>query len=227
MSSSSLVAMRDDSPMSSAGPRAGGPTSRRSFTLPQKLDHPVAYEAAIQRSRGGAYLRSEGLYSSQIAGWRKLRDAGVLAGKEPRGEDWPAHGRAGRDRPVTSPSGDHGAASGHNGGGVENHGKSTRAIGANIGELAGRDTAHETLMATCHELRAAGESTRVRRHPGWCVAGESDPQTPNPDDQDGTGFGAGQQAQLPRTSQDFAGGELEPVCGFGADPNLRPPQTCG
>lgn len=83
MSSSSLIAMRDDSPMSSPGPRAGGPTSRRSFTPAQKLDHLAAYEAAIQRSEGGAYLRSEGLYSSQIAEWRKLRDAGVLAGKEP------------------------------------------------------------------------------------------------------------------------------------------------
>ena len=83
MSSSTLIAMRDDSPMSNPGPRAGGPTSRRSFTPAQKLDHLAAYEAAIQRSEGGAYLRSEGLYSSQIAEWRKLRDAGVLAGKNP------------------------------------------------------------------------------------------------------------------------------------------------
>ena len=37
----------------------------------------------MQRSEGGAYLRSEGLYSSQIVEWRKLRDAGVLAGKKP------------------------------------------------------------------------------------------------------------------------------------------------
>lgn len=34
-------------------------------------------------ARAGRILRSEGLYSSQIAEWRKLRDAGVLAGKEP------------------------------------------------------------------------------------------------------------------------------------------------
>ena len=83
MSSSSLIAMRDDSSVSNPGPRAGGPTSRRSFTPAQKLDHLAAYEAAIQRSEGGADLRAEGLYSSQIAEWRKLRDAGVLAGKEP------------------------------------------------------------------------------------------------------------------------------------------------
>ena len=73
MSSSSSIAMRDDSPMSSSGLRAGGPTSRRSFTLAQKLDHLAAYEAAIQHSEGGAYLRTEGLCSSHIAEWRKLR----------------------------------------------------------------------------------------------------------------------------------------------------------
>jgi hypothetical protein len=36
----------------------------------------------VKSSRsGGAYLRQEVLYSSQITEWRKLRDAGVLAGK--------------------------------------------------------------------------------------------------------------------------------------------------
>ena len=32
----------------------------------------------------GAYLRREGLYSSQIAQWRKQREAGELAGLEPK-----------------------------------------------------------------------------------------------------------------------------------------------
>jgi transposase-like protein len=30
-----------------------------------------------------AHLREQGSYSSQITEWRKLRDAGVLAGKQP------------------------------------------------------------------------------------------------------------------------------------------------
>ena len=55
---------------------------RRSFTPAQKLEHVAAYEAACETSQGGAYLRSEGLFSSQITEWRKLRDAGVLAGKQ-------------------------------------------------------------------------------------------------------------------------------------------------
>ena len=81
--SSSLTAVREDGRMSSPGPRSGGPTSRRSFTSTQKLDHLAAYEAAAQNGRGGAYLRSHGLYSSLISEWRRLRDAGVLAGKQP------------------------------------------------------------------------------------------------------------------------------------------------
>jgi transposase len=43
----------------------------------------AAYEDAISRNGGGAYLREHGIYSSQITEWRKFRDAGVLAGKEP------------------------------------------------------------------------------------------------------------------------------------------------
>jgi transposase-like protein len=68
--------------MDPSQPRFGGPTRRRSFTPAQKLEHVAAYEAALaQGGGGGAYLRQEGLYSSQITEWRRLRDAGVLAGK--------------------------------------------------------------------------------------------------------------------------------------------------
>ena len=68
--------------MSSSGPRAGGPTPRRSFTPAQKLEFLVQYEDACTRQQGGAFLREQGLYSSQVTEWRKLRDAGVLAGKK-------------------------------------------------------------------------------------------------------------------------------------------------
>ncbi len=49
----------------------------------------LAYEAACERSEGGGYLRREGLYSSLIFEWRRLRDAGLLEGK-------PAGGTVGR-----------------------------------------------------------------------------------------------------------------------------------
>jgi transposase len=85
MSSPSLIAVRDDSSMndSSPGPRSGGPVRRRSITPAQKLVHLTAYEEATRSGGGGAYLREQGIYSSQITEWRKLRDAGVLAGKKP------------------------------------------------------------------------------------------------------------------------------------------------
>ena len=81
--SSSLIAVRDDGRMSSPGPRSGGPTSRRSFTSAQKLDHLAAYEAAVTNGQGGAYLRQHGLYSSLISEWRRFRDAGSWRARRP------------------------------------------------------------------------------------------------------------------------------------------------
>ena len=64
------------------GPRSGGPPRRRSITPAQKLVHLAAYDVAIATSKGGC-LREQGIHSSQIIEWRKLRDAGVLEGKQP------------------------------------------------------------------------------------------------------------------------------------------------
>ena len=58
MSSPSLIAVRDDSSMSSSsspGPRSGGPTSRRTFTPAQKLDHLAAYESTLENAGGAAF----------------------------------------------------------------------------------------------------------------------------------------------------------------------------
>jgi transposase len=41
----------------------------------------AAYDLAVQSGQGGAYLRREGLYSSQVTEWRKLRDGGLLESK--------------------------------------------------------------------------------------------------------------------------------------------------
>lgn len=70
--------------MSTSGPRDGGPRRRRAFTTAEKLRHLTAYEQACATGDGGgAYLREQGIYSSQISQWRQLRDAGLLAGKKP------------------------------------------------------------------------------------------------------------------------------------------------
>lgn len=79
MASSVLVV--DDDVMSRRGPRAGGPKSRRTFSAAQKLEHLSAYDVACGSGQGGAYLRREGLYSSQVTEWRKLRDGGLLEGR--------------------------------------------------------------------------------------------------------------------------------------------------
>lgn len=87
MSSPVVSAVREDGAVSSSssnrsGPWAGGPRPRRSFTPVQKLEFLTGYENACESGEGGAFLRREGLYSSQITEWRRLRDAGVLAGKK-------------------------------------------------------------------------------------------------------------------------------------------------
>ena len=71
--------------MSTPGPREGGPRRRRAFTATEKLQHLTAYEqvCAAGEGGGGAYLREQAIYSSQITQWRQLRDAGLLAGKKP------------------------------------------------------------------------------------------------------------------------------------------------
>src|ERR1035437_5760523 len=85
--SSSLTAVRDDGRVSSSGPRAGGPGSRRAFSSQQKLEHLAAYERALVQGRGGAYLRENGLYSSLISEWRRGGGAGGLGGKGAGGRD--------------------------------------------------------------------------------------------------------------------------------------------
>jgi transposase len=68
-------------PVARRGPRAGGPKPRRTFSPAEKLAHLAAYDLAVQSGQGGAYLRREGLYSSQVTEWRKLRDGGLLESK--------------------------------------------------------------------------------------------------------------------------------------------------
>jgi transposase len=52
---------------------------RRRFTAAYKLQVVQEADAAIEFKQVGALLRREGLYSSQLAAWRRLRDAGALS----------------------------------------------------------------------------------------------------------------------------------------------------
>lgn len=85
MSSSSLAvapAVVDDGVVSAPSSPAGR-VRRRTFTPTQKLKYLSAYETACETGGGNAFLRGEGLYSSLISEWRKLRDAGLLEGRNP------------------------------------------------------------------------------------------------------------------------------------------------
>jgi hypothetical protein len=137
MSSSTLTTVPHDGGMAASQPRLGGPTRRRSFTPAQKLDHLAAYEAAVTQGSGGAYLRREALYSPQITEWRRLRDAGVLAGR-------PAGARVGRPGAEQSEiarlrrqTGRGPAPPEQDRGGIRHHGKKTRAPGRDLRERAG------------------------------------------------------------------------------------------
>jgi len=60
---------------------AARPT-RRTFSTEEKLALLSAYEAC-DPGKKGEFARREGIYSSQLTEWRRARDAGTLAAREP------------------------------------------------------------------------------------------------------------------------------------------------
>ena len=58
--------------------------TRRTFSAAYKQRILDEYEAATEDGAKGTILRREGLYTSHISEWRRARDAGALAGLEPR-----------------------------------------------------------------------------------------------------------------------------------------------
>ncbi len=76
MTTASLLARADDEVMRDPDPAAR--PRRRTFTAEYKADILAAYDALPAGStERGALLRREGLYTSHIAEWRKVRDAGA------------------------------------------------------------------------------------------------------------------------------------------------------
>ena len=68
---------------SKRGAESAAPENAPRSPPAQKLRLLTEYEDACLTRGGGAYLRREGLHSSQVSEWRRLRDAGVLDGKQP------------------------------------------------------------------------------------------------------------------------------------------------
>jgi transposase len=67
---------------------------RRHFSAAYKLAIVETYDGCTGNGDKGALLRREGLYSSSVTEWRRLRDAGALAGLD----DKPRNDRAAPQR---------------------------------------------------------------------------------------------------------------------------------
>jgi transposase-like protein len=67
---------QDGAVAASDGPRAGRPR-RRTFTAEYKLRVLEEYENAESARERAALLRREGIYTSSISEWRRIRDAAV------------------------------------------------------------------------------------------------------------------------------------------------------
>jgi transposase-like protein len=71
--------------VTTASPEVTPPTNRKKRHLTAQYKLRVLAEIdELPYGQMGAYLRREGLYSSQIAKWRKQREAGKLAGLTPQ-----------------------------------------------------------------------------------------------------------------------------------------------
>src|ERR1022692_3510594 len=64
-------------------PEISGPPRRRTFTVQDKLRILAETDRAADTGGIGAILRREGLYSSTLGDWRRLREAGVIGALVP------------------------------------------------------------------------------------------------------------------------------------------------
>ena len=56
--------------------------TRQTFSIEEKLELLAAYEAC-DPGKKGEFARREGIYSSQLAEWRRARNTGTLATRPP------------------------------------------------------------------------------------------------------------------------------------------------
>ena len=80
---SSSTGARDDTATGS-DPEVLERPRRRQFPATYKLQIVEQADACTRQGEIGALLRREGLYSSHLTTWRRLRDSGALAGLTPR-----------------------------------------------------------------------------------------------------------------------------------------------
>ncbi len=75
-----LMQRAHDEAVGDDSPRLPDKPKRRNFTAAYKLRMVAAYDACAGDGDKGALLRREGLYSSHIVEWRRVRDNAATAG---------------------------------------------------------------------------------------------------------------------------------------------------
>lgn len=78
------VAKPEPAPTASLDSEVRAKATRRTFTAAYKLAILAEVDACRESGEVGALLRREGLYSSHIANWRRLREKGQLVAASPK-----------------------------------------------------------------------------------------------------------------------------------------------
>ncbi len=81
---SSISCSNGSEPVGQPEPEVVPKAVRRSFSAAYKLRIVEEADQCTERGQIGALLRREGLYSSQLATWRRLRDEGGLQALAPK-----------------------------------------------------------------------------------------------------------------------------------------------
>lgn len=81
---SSIFSSNGSEPAGQPEPEVVAKAARRSFSAAYKLRIVEEADQCAERGQIGALLRREGLYSSQLATWRRQREAGVLQAMTPK-----------------------------------------------------------------------------------------------------------------------------------------------
>ena len=81
---SSISSSNGSEPVAQPEPEVVPKAVRRSFSAAYKLRIVEEADQCTERGQIGALLRREGLYSSQLAMWRRLRDEGGLQALVPK-----------------------------------------------------------------------------------------------------------------------------------------------
>jgi transposase-like protein len=88
---SSILSPNGSEPVTQPEPEVVPKAVRRTFSAAYKLRIVEEADQCNEYGQIGAMLRREGLYSSQLATWRRQREAGMLQGMTPKKRGRKAH----------------------------------------------------------------------------------------------------------------------------------------